>query len=79
MWRQRGFATGSLIYADGHLVIMGERGTLALVLATPAGYQEIARQQVFDGKTWTPPSLSRHTLYVRDEHELVALELSSHD
>jgi outer membrane protein assembly factor BamB len=76
MWRVRGFAVGSLIYADGHLVVMGEHGTLALVRATPGEYQEIARQQVFESKTWTPPSLSRHTLYVRDEHELVALELS---
>jgi len=76
MWRARGFSVGSLIYADGHLVIMGERGTLALVRATPGQYQEIARQQVFDTKTWTPPSLARHTLYVRDEHKLVALELS---
>ena len=77
MWRERGFNHGSLLYADGHLVVLGERGTLALVRAAPGEYQEIARQEVFEGKTWTPPSLSRHTLYVRDEHELVALELST--
>ena len=41
---------GSLIYADGHLVVMGERGTLALVQATPGSYQEIARQSVFEAK-----------------------------
>ncbi len=76
MWRERGFSHGSLLYADGHLVVLGEHGTLALVRAAPGEYQEIARQKVFDSKTWTPPSLSRHTLYVRDEHELVALELS---
>lgn len=76
LWRARGFDHGSLLYADGHLVVLGEFGTLALVRAAPGEYQEVARQQVFDSKTWTPPSLSRHTLYVRDEHELVALELS---
>ena len=76
MWRERGFSHGSLLYADGHLVVLGEQGTLALVRAAPGEYQEIARQQVFESKTWTPPSLSRHTLYLRDEHELVALELS---
>jgi len=76
LWRARGFSHGSLLYADGHLVVLGEHGALALVRAAPGEYQEIARQQVFDSKTWTPPSLSRHTLYVRDEHELVALELS---
>ncbi len=76
LWRARGFSHGSLVYADGHLVVLGEHGTLALVRATPGEYQEIARQRVFDSKTWTPPSLSRHTLYVRDENELVALELT---
>jgi len=76
MWRTRGFSHGSLLYADGHLVVLGEYGRLALVRAAPGEYQEIARQQVFDSKTWTPPSLSRHTLYLRDEQELVAFELS---
>ena len=75
LWRERGYGHGSLIYADGHLVVLGDRGNLGLLRVNPARYDEVARQQVFSGRTWTPPSLSRRTLYLRDERELLALEL----
>jgi len=74
-WQARDFGHGSLIYADSHLIVMGERGTLALVEASPAGYREQARLQVFDGKTWTLPTLAGGILYLRDEKELVALDV----
>jgi outer membrane protein assembly factor BamB len=79
LWRERGFGHGSLIAADGHLIILGERGTLAVARATPGEYQEIHRQEIFTGKAWTPPSLARGTLFLRDENELVALEIRSTD
>jgi outer membrane protein assembly factor BamB len=75
-WQARGLGHGSLIYADGFLVVLGDKGTLALVEATPGEYREKARAQVFDGKTWTLPSLAGGKLYLRDEHELVALDIS---
>jgi outer membrane protein assembly factor BamB len=75
-WQARGFGHGSLIYADGRLIVMGDKGTLALVQATTAAYREQARFQLFDGKTWTMPTLAGGKLYLRDEHELVALEIS---
>ncbi len=77
LWRERGFGHGSLIAADGHLIILGERGTLAVASATPGAYQEIYRQEIFSGKSWTPPSLAQRTLFLRDENELVALEIGS--
>ena len=32
--------------------------------------------RMFKGKTWTMPTLADGVLYVRDEHELVALDVS---
>ena len=75
-WESRGLGHGSLLYADGHLIVLGDKGTLILVEATPEGYREKARFQVFKGKTWTMPTLSGGRLYVRDEKQLVALDLS---
>jgi len=75
MWRLRGFGHGSLIYADDHLIVLGERGTLALFRATPAEPREVARTRLFDSKSWTMPTLANDTLYARDESELVALDL----
>ncbi len=73
-WAQRGFSKGSLLYADGHLIVLGEKGQLATVEATPDGYREKARFSPFNSKTWTMPTLADGVLYVRNEKELVAYD-----
>ena len=75
-WGQRGFAKGSLLLADGHLIILSEGGLLALAEATPDGFQEKGRVQILEGRTWTMPSLSNKTLYLRNREEMVALDLA---
>jgi len=75
-WRERGFGHGSLLYADGHLIVLGDDGRLALIEATAAGYRLRSSFQLFDAKTWTMPTLVDGTLYVRDEKRLVALDVS---
>jgi outer membrane protein assembly factor BamB len=73
-WKQRGFGHGSLILADGHLIVLSERGcNLALVEATPEEYREKGRDEVLSGKCWTAPTLANGRLYLRNEEELVAL------
>ena len=74
-WRKRGFGKGTLILADGHLFVLGEGGDLALVEATPAEYRERSRVEVFKSKCWTAPSLSGGKLYLRDEREVVCLDV----
>lgn len=76
MWRTRGLGRGSLLIADDELVILGERGELVLAKATPDEFQETARAQVLKGKCWTPPSLARGRLYLRNQTEIVSLDLS---
>lgn len=73
-WKQRGFGHGSLILAGGHLVVLSDRGKLALVSATPEEYRELGNAQVLEGKCWTSPSLADGRLYVRNEEKLVALD-----
>ena len=74
-WKQRGFSHGSLIAADGHLVVLSERGCdLALVEATPQDYREKGRTEVLSGKCWTAPTVANGRLYLRNEEELVALD-----
>ncbi len=46
----RGFERGSVIVADGHLIVLGERGKLALVEATPKEFTEVASVEIRDGK-----------------------------
>jgi outer membrane protein assembly factor BamB len=75
-WADRSVGRGSLIAADGRLLVLGESGEPALVAADPAGYREIARCKVLTGnKCWATPSLADGRLYLRDEREIVCLQV----
>jgi outer membrane protein assembly factor BamB len=74
-WAKRGLGKGSLIAADGMLIILGETGELVLAEATPDAYRELARHQVLQGRSWTQPTLWRGRLYLRNHTELVSLDL----
>lgn len=75
-WRERDLGHGSLMFADGHLIVLGDKGQLVLVEASPEAYREKGRVQLFKGKTWTVPTLSDGRLFVRDENEMVALKVT---
>jgi len=74
-WKQRGFEKGSLLIADGRLVILGEDGKLGLAAATPAGYHLQATFQVADGRCWSVPALANGLLYVRAESKVLCFDL----
>jgi len=78
MWAQRGgLGKGSLIYADGHLIVLTESGKLLLVDAAPEAYREVAAAQVLSGRCWTSPTLADGRLYLRNREEMVCLDLRS--
>jgi hypothetical protein len=74
-WRARGLGKGSVLVADGKLIVLSERGRLVLTELDPGGFREISAVQVFEARTWTAPSLSEGQLYLRSESELVRLDL----
>jgi len=76
-WKVRGFGHGSITLAGDHLVVMGDRGQLALVEATPEEYRKKAETQIFRGKTWTVPTVADGRMYLRDEKEIVALDVAA--
>jgi outer membrane protein assembly factor BamB len=77
-WSEKGFRKGSLLIADGHLIILGETGKLALAEATPSGYKEQGSFRVLhSNRTWTVPALAGGRLYVRDEAHIVCIDLAS--
>ncbi len=76
MWKQRVFGEGSLILVDGHLIVLGTVGNLALVEATPAVYKEKASAQVLYGRCYTSPALANGKLYLRNESEMICLDLA---
>ena len=69
-WRKGGLGHGSLLFADGHLIVLSEGGELLLVEAKPEAYTEKASFQVADAKHWTAPTLYDGKIYVRNEQDL---------
>ena len=76
-WDKIGLGRGSLVLADGQLILLGEDGDLVLARATPAGYTEVNRCRLFEPGTltWTTPVVSGGRLFVRHENALLALDL----
>jgi outer membrane protein assembly factor BamB len=76
-WRQTGFQKGSLIGVDGKLIVLGERGRLALIEADAEQYREIARAQPLRDKCWTLPVLAGGRLLLRDQKKVVCLDVGA--
>jgi outer membrane protein assembly factor BamB len=73
-WKARGFGYGSLILAGGNLIVLSDKGTLALLEATPREYNQLGAIRVLEGKCWTAPTLANGRLYLRNEEHLIALD-----
>lgn len=77
VWRasKGGFARGSLLWVDGHLLVLGGQGKLGLVEATPEEYRLLASARILDGPTWSQAAFADGVLYARSPDTLVALEI----
>ncbi len=63
--------------ADGKLIVLGERGKLAIVEATPDGYKELSSAEILEGKCWTSPVLANGRIYARNAAgDLVCVNVS---
>src|SRR6266478_3684342 len=64
-----------LLENSGLLLIAAEDGQLALVLADPNGFTEVASIKALEGKTWNHPVLVGDRLYLRNAQEAAAYKL----
>jgi outer membrane protein assembly factor BamB len=78
-WRDRSVGKGSVAYAEGRLYVLGENGNVALVEVSPAGYKEISRFSIPQGRyfTWTPPVIANGRLYLREQDQLYSYNVSA--
>jgi outer membrane protein assembly factor BamB len=75
LWRQPGFAYGSMIKADGKLITLTTDGELILLKTDSTRYRELARVSVLDNTTRALPALSNGLIYIRDTNTLKCLDL----
>jgi len=75
-WSKKGFGTGSVMIADGKLILLGDRGDLAVAEATPSRFTPLARAKVLNGRCWGMPVLSGGRIYCRSwEGKLVCVDV----
>ncbi len=80
-WRERGYGAGQvlLLRDQGLLLILTEKGEIALLNANPNQHEELARIDGIEGKTWNHPVLVRGRLYVRNGQEMACFEMPTQD
>jgi outer membrane protein assembly factor BamB len=76
-WRARGYGNGQvLLLADqGLLLVLSEKGEVALVEASPERHRKVARFQAIKGKTWNHPVVAHGKLFVRNGEEAACYQL----
>jgi len=77
VWKKGRYGSGQvLLLADqGLLVVLSEKGELALVEARPQDPGEAARFPAIEGKTWAHPAVAQDRLFVRNGTELACYRL----
>ncbi len=78
-WKDRSVGMGSVVYADGRIYMRGDKGTVALVEATPTAYREHGRFDQPDRSNRPArsyPVVAAGRLYLRDEHILLCYDVT---
>lgn len=75
-WIEKKPRKGALSAAGDKLIVMGERGSLYIVQATPEAYKEISSAEILSGRCWTMPILANGKIYARNaEGHLVCVDV----
>jgi len=78
LWKKGRYGHGQvLLVADqGLLVIISEKGELALVEANPKDLKELGKFQAIKGKTWNHPVITGNKLLLRNDEEMACFEVA---
>ena len=77
-WTDKSSGKGTLIAADGKLIILSDKGELILAEASPEAFKVLSRAQILGGKCWTSPALALGKLYARNaKGDLVCVDLGT--
>lgn len=77
VWTEEGFGMGTLILADGKLLIVKTDGDIVLSNANPQKYEPLATAKIFSTTTRALPALSNGRLYLRDTQTLKCLDVGA--
>jgi outer membrane protein assembly factor BamB/enterochelin esterase-like enzyme len=73
-WRSREPGDGFLLRVGGDLVVLTKERTLHVGPASPEGWKERARIELFRDVVWTPPSFAGGAVFARSQGEIARVE-----
>lgn len=76
-WRSREPGDGFPTMVGEHLVIMTKPGSLHVAKASPDGYNEVARLDLFEENSWSEVAFAGGHLYARSMSSLARIDLES--
>ncbi|TWT45717.1 outer membrane biogenesis protein BamB [Phycisphaerae bacterium RAS1] len=75
--RLRDFAKCNLLLAGDKLIVLDEEGWLALAKPESDGINVVSKAKLLQDKAWTVPTLVGTKLYLRDTHDIMAVDLGA--
>jgi outer membrane protein assembly factor BamB len=80
VWSNRSVGKGSIMAVDGMLIVRSEQGPVALVRATPKGYEQLGKFEQPDRSgqsAWAYPVVADGTLLLRDQEIMLAYDVKA--
>ncbi len=74
-WKGGRYAHGQFIKTGDYFIVQSERGYLAQVLVSSSHFEETARVEGLDNRTWTHPAIADGVLLIRNDREMAAYQL----
>jgi outer membrane protein assembly factor BamB len=74
-WRKRGFGLAHVVAVGKHLIMLDDQGALGFATPSPEGLTVRAKVKLLQAPSRTAPTVVGKTLYVRDMHNIMALDL----
>lgn len=74
-WTQPDLPAGPLLLAGDKIIVLLESGEVQLIEANAAGYKKLAAAKLLEAPVRANPALSAGLLYLRDETQLIAVDL----
>jgi outer membrane protein assembly factor BamB len=66
-WTDESTGKGSLMMADGKLIVLSEKGELMIAEASPDAFKPLCSAKILPKRCWTVPVLANGKIYARDE------------
>jgi hypothetical protein len=74
-WQDRSVGRAQMLRVGDHLILLDEDGNLFLAVPGDTGSKIEAKAAIFNGQSWTAPTLVGSILYARDRKMIRAFDL----